>query len=142
MKIIKYRDKFIGIDESQVIGRIALITRCTCFDLQDKYEHNPVFSITDSLEDEDGNMEDMEIADDIDILQNMLNFETVNRLQEALQALKSPAKEIVMFKYFDDMTNVAIADMLNMNASTVGTILQRSLKKMRKILKEYYHDKS
>lgn len=43
-------------------------------------------------------------------------------------------------KYYEEMQNVEIANMLGLNPSTVGTILQRSLQKLRKCMEEYSHD--
>lgn len=141
LKIIKYRDKFMGIEESQLKGRISLVTRCACFDFLDKRDKITFVSMTEAVEDDEGNRQDMEIADDIDLLREMLTTESVERLHQVICTLDSPAKEIVMLKYFDDMSNVSIGDLLCMNASTVGTILQRSLQKLKKILKEYHDDK-
>lgn len=141
LKIIKYRDKFMGIEESQLKGRISLVTRCACFDFLDKRDKITFVSMTEAVEDDEGNRQDMKIADDIDLLREMLTTESVERLHQAICTLDSPAKEIVMLKYFDDMSNVSIGDLLCMNASTVGTILQRSLQKLKKILKEYHDDK-
>lgn len=141
LKIIKYRDKFMGIEESQLKGRISLVTRCACFDFLDKRDKITFVSMTEAVEDDEGNRQDMEIADDIDLLREMLTTVSVERLHQAICTLDSPAKEIVMLKYFDDMSNVSIGDLLCMNASTVGTILQRSLQKLKKILKEYHDDK-
>ena len=141
LKIIKYREKFMGIAENQLKGRVSLVTRCACFDFLDKRDKLTVVSMTEVVEDDEGNSNVMEIADDIDLLREMLTAESVERLHQAIRTLDSPAKEIVMLKYFDNMSNVSIADLLSMNASTVGTILQRSLQKLKKLLKEYHDDK-
>ena len=130
LKIIKYREKFIGIEENQLKGRISL----------DKRDKITFVSMTEVVEDDEGNSRDMEIADDIDLLREMLTTESVEKLHQAIRTLDSPAKEIVMLKYFDNMSNVSIADLLSMNVSTVGTILQRSLQKLKKLLKEYHDD--
>ena len=140
LKIIKYRHKFIGISDTMLKGRIALITRCTCLDYMEKRHNHSYQSIYDYTEDDDGNIQDYEIPDDLDILRNMIQTETVEKLYEALQVLQSPANEIVMMRYFDEMSSVEIADILSMNDSTVRTILERSLKKMKKVLEVYYRD--
>ena len=81
-----------------------------------------------------------EIPDDTDISENLVNTESVRELQTAIKTLPLLHQEIIMLKFEDEQTNVQIADSLGMNASTVGTILNRSMKKLRKILEEYYHD--
>lgn len=52
----------------------------------------------------------------------------VNRL---LACLDNTERELVLLKYREGFKNVEIADTLNMNASTVSTILARALAKMR-----------
>jgi len=48
-----------------------------------------------------------------------------------LAKLSEKERLIIYYKYFEDYTNRKIAMMLNMNESTVGTVLSRSLKKLR-----------
>ena len=55
LKIIKYRDKFMGIEESQLKGRISLVTRCACFDFLDKRDKITFVSMTEAVEDDEGN---------------------------------------------------------------------------------------
>ena len=141
LKIIKYRDKFMDIPENILIGRINLITRCACFDMMNKKNNNLYVSITDMLTDDEGNSSDYDIPDNIDILQELINSEVINKLHIAINELPSPAKEIVMMRYFEETSLVEIADILGMNDSTVRTILERSLKKMRKVLSKYYGEK-
>lgn len=139
LKIIKYRDRFTYISETMLKGRLALITRCSCMDYMKKKRNHSHKSISDFSED-DGNTKDYEISDDFDILRNMIQRETVEKLYEALQMLQSPANEIVMMRYFNEMSSKEIADILEMNDSTVRTILERSLKKMKKVLEVYYRE--
>lgn len=144
MKIMKYRDKFIGIDEKRVIGRISMITRCVCIDILKKRNRdymNISYPTCVGADDDDKRDIGAEISDDTDVAHSVLDKEASDRLHRAINSLDSPAREIILFKFFDDMTNVEIAELLDMNASTVGTILQRSLKKLRKMLEGYYNDK-
>ena len=53
--------------------------------------------------------------------------------------LDPAARQIVVLKYYSGLKNTEIAAQLHMNASTVGTILQRSLKKLRKELEAYVY---
>ena len=58
LKIIKYREKFMGIEEKQLKGRISLVTRCACFDFLDKRDKLTVVSMTEVVEDDKGNSND------------------------------------------------------------------------------------
>ena len=53
--------------------------------------------------------------------------------QQLLACLDDSERELVVLKYRDGLRNVDIARELNMNASTVSTVLARALAKMREI---------
>ena len=48
-----------------------------------------------------------------------------------LASLSEKERLIIYYKYFEDYTNRKIAMMLEMNESTVGTVLSRGLRKLR-----------
>ncbi|SFQ42326.1 RNA polymerase sigma-70 factor, ECF subfamily [Lachnospiraceae bacterium XBB1006] len=52
-------------------------------------------------------------------------------LKEAMNALSEQERMIVELKYFEDMKLEEIADMMNINLSTVKSKLYRSMKKLR-----------
>lgn len=140
-KVIKYKNKFIGINENMIKGRLKLITQCTCYDMLDKKNGLSVTSISNAVEDDESTVNDLEIPDDFDILEDIVRRETIEVVMKGLNSLKTPDREIVILRYYDEFSNVEIADLLSMNASTVGTNLQRSLAKLKKELMRYYDDK-
>ena len=140
-KVIKYKNKFIGINENMIKGRLKLITQCTCYDMLDKKNGLSVTSISNAVEDDEGTVNDLEIPDDFDILEDIVRRESIEVVMKGLDSLKTPDREIVILRYFDELSNLEIADLLSMNASTVGTNLQRSLAKLKKELMRYYDDK-
>ena len=83
---------------------------------------------------------DMELPDEVDIPAELIRQETVEVLKKAIDALPSPAREIILLRYYHDMPHREIADVLNMNASTVRSVFQRSLAKLRKELEGYVHE--
>ena len=54
-------------------------------------------------------------------------------VQQMLRCLDSTERELVIAKYRDGKRNCDIAQELNMNASTVSTVLSRALSKMRSV---------
>jgi len=52
-------------------------------------------------------------------------------LQEAMKALSEQERMIIELKYFEDMKLEEIAEMMNINLSTVKSKLYRSMKKLR-----------
>ena len=74
------------------------------------------------------------------MLESVLARESAERLKRAIDALASPAREIVLLKYYGEMTNLEISDLLGINASTVGSILHRSLQKIKAKMEAYLCD--
>ncbi|MBL7182850.1 MAG: sigma-70 family RNA polymerase sigma factor [Anaerolineae bacterium] len=65
-----------------------------------------------------------------------LREEEVRRLRTHLEALSGREQEIVALKFGLELTNRRIAEMLGMNERTVGSIIFRALRKLKKRLEE------
>ena len=140
LKIIRYRDKFADAGEEKIRGLIALYTKCVCFDMLRKKNGLPVVSVSNGYEEDEEESRDLELPDEVDIPAELIRQETVEVLKKAIDALPSPAREIILLRYYHDMPHSEIADVLNMNASTVRSVFQRSLAKLRKELEGYVHE--
>ena len=97
-------------------------------------------SVSNGYEEDGEEAGDIELPDEADIPAELIRQETVSLLQKSIDALPSPAREIILLRYYHDMPHSEIADVLNMNASTVRSVFQRSLAKLRKELEEYMHE--
>ena len=139
VKIIEDKDSFANTDDVMAARIVFRKTKSISINIIRKKKLS-CMSISDIVEDEEGNIEDLEIPDDIDIPGELVNAESVQKLQEAIKILPLDHQDIIKLKFEEELTNVQIAGILGMNASTVGTILNRSMTKLRKILEEYYHD--
>lgn len=137
IKIIKYRNKFIGIDEDETNRLIVIFTRSTCFDMLDKRDKLEFISLNIEKENDDRERFIFETASDTDIESDFMLKETVKIVTEKIKALPMPAKDIMLMKYYFNMQNTEIADMIGMNASTVGTIIQRNTIKLKKEMEVY-----
>ena len=139
MKIIRYKDKFINATENERIRLIIIYTRSVCFNF---YNRNKKFSF-DSLEsfynDENGRNTGVDIPDDFDLLKKLVEEETADYLKKAVENLKEPAKDMILLKFYFEMKNTEIAELYNMNTSTVGTIIQRSMWYLRDELEGYIY---
>lgn len=140
LKIIRYRDKFADSSEEKIRGLIALYTKCVCFDMLRKKNGLPVVSVSNGYEEDGEVARDLELPDETDIPAELIRQETVEVLKKAIDALPSPAREIILLRYYHDMTHGEIADMLNMNESTVRSAFHRSLAKLRQELEGYIHE--
>lgn len=67
--------------------------------------------------------------------EKFLQDENKKALLKALDKLSVREKQIVTMKYFSDMSNVEIAEALEMTASNVGVILFRAMGKLKNSLK-------
>lgn len=139
LNIIKYRQKFVQIDRDETERLIVIYTRSVCFNMR-KHKYKIAFVSTGNARiDEDGDATDMEFADDTDILGELVEKENCGIWSRAIDALGSPAREIVLLRYYENYSNTEIAELLGLNASTVGTILQRSLQKLKKSMEGYVY---
>lgn len=64
----------------------------------------------------------------------LLSKEEIRQLLGVVGKLNEREQEIIKLKYWDDYSNVEIAEILNITPSNVGIILFRALNKLKKIL--------
>lgn len=69
--------------------------------------------------------------------QQILKDENKKLLLKALEKLSPRERQIVTMKYFDDMSNVEIAEALDLTATNVGIILFRAMGKLKNSLKKF-----
>ena len=134
LKIIRYRKKFVGADPAEIKRLIVIIAKSVCFNL---YRRKKQESACFAAADEDFGTPD---ADGMDAIEAFLAHESAARLRDAINTLAAPAREIVLLKYYSGFSNTEIAALLGLPASTVGTILWRSLKKIRERTEAYFCD--
>ncbi len=140
IKIIKYRNKFIGIDEDEIKRLIVIYTRSTCFDMLDKRDKFEFISLSMEKENNDREGFISETASDVNVENDFIMKEMVKIVTEKIQALPMPAKDIMLMKYYFNMQNTEIADIIGMNVSTVGTIIQRNTIRIKKEMEAYKND--
>ncbi len=139
-KIILYRKTFMGIDEKEEHRKIIIITRSVCINAwkRRQLEQKHFVSSDIPMENEEGEQSVQEYTDAADftdeIIQTAADTNAIQQVFQILQTLPPPAYEIMLMKYIRNLSNVQIARELTMNASTVGTIVQRTIEKIRKEL--------
>ena len=143
IRIMKYREKFVGIDEKQTARLIVLFTKSTCIDLYRRREKYQTFHQSMTVLDEEGELTEMEYADDdADVLGELITREANSHLKEALDSLTSPTREIILLKYYGDMKNREVAEFMGMKLPTVAVIIHRAMHRMRKMLEGYVNEES
>ena len=112
--------------------------KMACLDILRKRKRTPgVVSVAHFFEDGSETGRDLDPADSRDTFADVADRETRTALLRELRALDPKAQEILMLKFFYGWKNTEIAERLGLSPTNVGTIVQRSLKKLRKRLEEY-----
>ena len=75
-----------------------------------------------------------ELVDRLDIEEELLRREEYVRLYEAVDKLNDSQKDVVLLKYFGGLTNIKIAEVLDLSESGVGVILHRAKNILRNSL--------
>jgi len=141
LKVIHYREKFIGLSIDSAKALLIIYTRCTCYDILNK-RHKVVLEDLDNYKNDDLTAENFELSYDVNVLNNLIKQETIEKLNSAIEALEEPMKDIIKLKFFCDMSNEDIAKLLGINASTVGTYIWRGKMKLKKTLEDYINDEN
>lgn len=83
------------------------------------------------------------ISNDRNDEQRLIDREEKAMLARALQSLHDNERNLLAMKYAAQLTNVSIAQILNISESNVGVKIHRCLKKLKKeLLKGGYHEKN
>lgn len=82
----------------------------------------------------------LEHAEEIPSLESIKDEMDQSLLHESvkiyLEQLEKDDREIILLKYFDDLSNSEIASMLNLTANNVGVKLFRALEKLKNIMEQ------
>lgn len=125
-KLVVNIDNYKG-DTSNFNAWIFTIARNTMYDYfrSDKSKYNnPI-----------GDYENILIADD-NIEKELSQKENKKDMLQMLDILTDRERNIVSYKFGGGLQNVEIAEIMNLSATNVGSILHRSLKKLKKSLEE------
>ena len=142
MRVIRNRGTLGTMNESEIKKHIIIYTRSACFDILRKRMRIDIVSTSDVFENDNGEKKDMDLADDLDMLKDIITKDSVKFLAAAINDLESPACEIIKMKYYQEKRNVEIADELGLETSTVGTIIHRTTQKLRKLMEDNGYGKN
>ncbi len=137
LKVIRYKEKFFDVSEEERIRLIIICTRSICFNIYNRNKKIRFESLESFYQDENENDVRLDPPADIDLLKILVEEETASYLQSVIERLKSPARDMIILKFYHEMKNTEIAEFFKMNPSTVNTIIHRSIKHLRKELERY-----
>jgi len=99
-----------------------------------------LFSVSDFYEEDNGSYSDYDIPDNQTPIDTVIQKEQIKIVLNEIEKLDPLKQQILSMRIFHNMKISEIADRLNMNSSTVSTVLSRIYKKMRKRLEEYFDE--
>lgn len=88
--------------------------------------------------DEGRNIED----NDIDYTEDLKRNEERDEVQEVLAELEPEEREIIRLKFFEEVSNVEIAEIMGLSANHIGVKVFRVLKKVKQLMTNKQHGKS
>ena len=127
------------MSENERVRLIIICTRSICFNIYNRNKKIRFESIESFYRDENEKDLRFEQPADVDLLKKLVEDETGAFHQSAIDKLKPPARDMIILKFYHEMKNVEIAEFYKMKPSTVSTIIQRSIKRLRKDLERYIY---
>lgn len=82
--------------------------------------------------------DDYQGEDNDDVLEDMLYSEKAKQVTIVLKELKPKYQKIITLRFYTELSNPEIAEILGVKASNVAVILHRALKKFKKIFEKKY----
>lgn len=76
----------------------------------------------------------IEIKDNHDLVEGEAIREDREAVMEAMEALDYEEKELVRLKYFEEVSNIEIGQIMGITANNVGVKLYRALKRLKQLL--------
>lgn len=120
-------DKVAGNTPKKTWNYIATIVRNRSYNLYHMRRRHADEPLTDILL-------DSREAPDKSMEEKMIDCEQQTFLREYIQSLPDTYRDIIIMKYYQEMSGAEIADALGMTADNVRHILMRARKKMRNMM--------
>ncbi len=80
-------------------------------------------------------LEDMpEIKDDIDLVEDSIVLEERDNINYFLDKLEYEEKELIRLKYFEEVSNIEIGNIMGITPNNVGVKLFRALKRLKSLM--------
>ena len=137
LKVILYKGRFIGQPEQMILGNLAMMTKNVCNNYKKRNGLIQYSPLEDVIENEEGEPIESTITDDADLLGDLIRSEIIEKMSVAIDSLDSPIREILVDRYYSELSYAEIAEKYNVKIGSVSTLISRNLEKMRKVLQEY-----
>jgi RNA polymerase sigma-70 factor (ECF subfamily) len=128
LKVYTHKNSFVSRQDGALSSWIYTIAKNEIYQYLRKHKNKKVVPLNDTLEIQ----EEECFGDNID--QTVLH----DRMMRILEELETDEKELIMYKYFDDLNNQEIATLLNISTNSLGVRLHRAMQKLKTILADHH----
>ena len=124
--------------ECPLLLYVLKMTRNAALDLERKRSRRRENEVSLTVENDDGERVDRELADtseDNDPAKRLTRAERIAEVRRAIEALPPDQREIIILKDIQGLSYAQIADLLSIEEGTVGSRISRARKNLAKILR-------
>ena len=124
--------------ECPLLLYVLKMTRNAALDLERKRSRRRENEVSLTVENDDGERVDRELADtseDNDPAKRLTRAERIAEVRRAIEALPPDQREIIILKDIQGLSYAQIADLLSIEEGTVGSRISRARKNLEKILR-------
>lgn len=135
-RVMIHKEKFLKANDKEIYRLLVIYARSIFFDEEKRkkkvsfetYDYTSSDFIERQIEFED---------EDASVLEKLIRKETATILRKKVDELGEPAATIMHLTYYAEYSSSEISRILDINASTVRTIIQKSREKLKVELEEY-----
>ncbi|HZJ99799.1 MAG TPA: sigma-70 family RNA polymerase sigma factor [Tissierellaceae bacterium] len=129
---LKILESIYSYDEDKGVFFLGYIKTMLKYMYLDKHKIKIYSSLNEKTLEGDGEIIDLLLSDDEDILEDIVLREDVEKLREKLGVLTNRQRKIVLFFYIEKISISKIADRLGISYRTVVNTKTRAIEKLRK----------
>lgn len=137
-RVMKYKEKFVKADDKEIKRLLIIYARSIFFDENRRRKRIGFESYDEPISDDSDRKIDF-VDEDVNIVEEVIKEEVAAELRKKVKELGEPAATIVYLTYFADHSSAEIAKMMDMNASTIRTILQKSREKLKVEMEKFFY---
>ena len=137
-RVMKHKEKFLKANNKEINRLLIIYARSIVID-ENRRRKKIVFESYDEPYPDNSNRPMDYKDEDINIAEELIRKETAATLRQKVKELGEPASTIIYLTYYTGHTSSEVAKILNMNASTVRTILQKSREKLKSEMEGYIY---
>lgn len=126
IQIVRNVDKIIQVDRPKLRGFLVIIIRNCSINIYRKRKKDAHFDIDDE--------DQPEVADDFDLEQSITTKQEQEKVRDALNKMNDEQRNILLMRYFYDMTLDSIASELNISYEAVRKRLDRAKSTLSRVL--------